>query len=391
MPQNEALKELPEVYTDENIEQNEEYAKALKEDDEAAQAADEKKVEKGKFGTGSFAAVSEGESIAGATGTFTPVKEELLQDASRSGEIASKEEMVVADADDSVYNEGEFTDTGAFAGKGYVSMPDEKRKGILGMFGKKDKGSGRHASAGDGFVDAPINTDDNVIDDADWEGGAFANLGSKFKKKDAENAEFDDMPMQEGELDPNYDGADFAEADPDAPITSDQKRINSMVDPVPDFDKQIQEFHNASINMEVWMVALGSEIDENAGIKAFLMEHAQELRGAIIIDIEGLGAGELSLVNSEGFLRKSQTSSRMKRYVRSAANKLGAVVPSVDLPWGESSAAFASKFGYKTLRLVGMDGNKPAYYMSKDDVLENIDENKLKANVKYLLQLIQSI
>ena len=44
------------------------------------------------------------------------------------------------------------------------------------------------------------------------------------------------------------------------------------------------------------MVALGSEIDENAGIRSFLIEHAQELRGAIIVDIEGLGAGELSLL-----------------------------------------------------------------------------------------------
>ena len=65
--------------------------------------------------------------------------------------------------------------------------------------------------------------------------------------------------------------------------------------------------------------------------KAFLMEHAQELRGAVIIDVEALGAGELSLVNSEGIIRKSKTASRMKRYVRSAANKLGMVVPSVDL------------------------------------------------------------
>ena len=72
MPQNEALTELPEVYTDEkNIEENPEYAKALKEDDakneelQAAKSSDE--LEKGKFGTGSFAAVSESEGIAGAT------------------------------------------------------------------------------------------------------------------------------------------------------------------------------------------------------------------------------------------------------------------------------------------------------------------------------------
>lgn len=139
------------------------------------------------------------------------------------------------------------------------------------------------------------------------------------------------------------------------------------------------------------MVALGAEIDENAGIKAFLMEHAQELRGAIIIDIEGLGAGQLSLVNSEGYIRKSKTSSRMKRYIRTAANKLGMAVPSIDLPWGTSAAAFASKCGYKTLRLVGMDGEAPAYYMSKDDVVEVIDEDTLNQNVNYLLELLQSV
>ena len=391
MPQNQALRELPEVFTgEENIEDNPEYAKALQEDDINEKKNEEKDVEKGKFGTGSFAAVSEAEGVAGATGTFAPVQEELIEDASRSGEIASKEEMVVVDADDSVYSEGEFTDTGAFAGKGYVNMPDEKRKGLFGRLGKKDKGAGRHASEGDGFINTPNNADDNIIDDTAWEGGAFANIGNKFKKnKNVEEEEFVDG-LNDGQQDAAFQ-EEAAEADPNAPITSDQAHINSMLDPVPDFDKQIQEFHNASINMEVWMVALGSEIDENAGIKAFLMEHAQELRGAIIIDIEGLGAGELSLVNSEGILRKSQTSSRMKRYVRSAANKLGVVVPSVDLPWGESSAAYASKLGYKTLRLVGMDGDKPAYYMSKDDVVENVDENKLKSNVKYLLQLIQSI
>ena len=79
--------------------------------------------------------------------------------------------------------------------------------------------------------------------------------------------------------------------DANAPITSEDSKIESIIDPVPNFDEQIQDFHNASINMEVWMVALGSEVDENAGIKAFLMEHAQELRGAVIIDVEGLGAG----------------------------------------------------------------------------------------------------
>ena len=395
MPENKALTELPEVYTDENIEENPEYAKALEEDPKAAEQAPEvEDVEKGKFGTGSFAAVGESEGVAGATGTFSPVQEELIEDASKSGEIGSKEEMVVVDADDSVYNEGEFTDQGAFAGKGYVDMPDEKRKGILGLFGKKNKDGGKHASTNDGFIAATENVDESdVLDDTDWEGGAFSNIKSKFSRKNGAEEEFvEELPLDEEAQMQEAEAQDFGPVDnEDIPVTSSNKRINSMVDPIPDFDEQIQEFHNASINMEVWMVALGSEVDENAGIKAFLMEHAQELRGAVIIDVEGLGAGELSLVNSEGLLRKSKTASRLKRYVRTAANKLGMVVPSVDLSWSESSAAFANRCGFKTLRLVGMDGAKPAYYMSKNDVVENIDENKMRANVKYLLQLIQSI
>lgn len=126
-------------------------------------------------------------------------------------------------------------------------------------------------------------------------------------------------------------------------------------------------------------------------MRSFLLEHSQELRGAIIVDIEALGAGELSLINSEGLIKKSSTPSRLKRYIRQAANKVGVAIPSVDMPWTNSSAAFASKCGYKTIRLAGMEDGKPALYMDKDDVVENIDESVLNRNTKYLMELIQCI
>lgn len=336
VPQNSSIIDLPEVFTD-DPENDPEYAKALNESDQ--------ELEKGKFGTGSFAAISESEGVAGATGTFAPVSEELMSDASKSGEM----DIIVKDADDSVYSEGTFTDTGAFAGSGYVDIPDKKPNKLFGIFGRK-KDSGKHAHKNDGFVQAkPYQESDPLLDD-EWEGGAY---------NDA--------------------------------VTSGKQRIEPIVDAVPEFDQQIQEFHNSSINLDVWMVALGSEIGENAGIKSFLLEHAQELKGAIIIDIEGFGAGELSLVNSEGYIKKSKTSSRIKRYVRQAANKLEMKIPSIDIPWSSSSAAYANKLGYNAIRLVGSDGRKPAYYLQADDVVENVDEETIKKNVDYIMQLIQTI
>lgn len=391
MPENDALKELPEVFKDtENIEQEPEYKEALESD---IVSRNDSEIEKGKFGTGSFAAISESEGVAGATGTFAPVTETLIEDASKSGDLGSKDDMVISDADDSIYNEGQFTDTGAFAGKGYVDMPEENRKGILGLLDRKSKKSGgRHSGNIDESANLAINNgdDDNLIDSSAWEGGAFSTVAKKASQLSGNSsmneAAFEDEAVYNS-------GEEFEEdsAFANAPITSEKSRVSSIVDAVPDFEEQIQDFHNASVNIEVWMVALGSEIDENAGIRSFLMEHAQELRGAIIVDIEALGAGQLSLVNSEGFLRKTKTSSRMKRFVRQAANKLGVAIPSVDINWGSSSASFASKLGYKSLRLVGMDNDAPAYYMSKDDVVEVIDENTLNQNVRYLLELIQSI
>ena len=130
------------------------------------------------------------------------------------------------------------------------------KKGLFGKFGKKDKGAGKHANQSDDFIESAMPDGDNIIDDKAWEGGAFSNIAGKIKlpkkNKDEEFVNEEDVPVVANDAEnEEVEYAQAFEGDADAPITSDQSRINSMVDPVPDFDQQIQEFHNASINMEV--------------------------------------------------------------------------------------------------------------------------------------------
>ena len=87
--------------------------------------------------------------------------------------------------------------------------------------------------------------------------------------------------------------------------------------------KQIYQFRNPDINTEVWFVALGSELAQNGGMRAFITEHQQELRGSIIIDLDGLGAGDLCMIEQEGMYRTVKTSSRMKRYIKKASQATG--------------------------------------------------------------------
>ncbi len=160
---------------------------------------------------------------------------------------------------------------------------------------------------------------------------------------------------------------------------------------VSDEMQQVYQFHNPDINTEVWFVALGSELSYNAGMRAFLDEHEQELHGSIIIDLDAMGAGELSLIEREGVFRRKKISSRMKRYTRSASQATGVRVNSADLLWEDSAASIANKRGFQAMHLVGMENGKPARYGQADDIFEGIDEVVLQGNTDFIMEVLKNI
>ncbi len=155
--------------------------------------------------------------------------------------------------------------------------------------------------------------------------------------------------------------------------------------------QHIRQFRYGSANTEVWFVALGCELADNGGIKAFMNEHADELKGSIIVELEGLGAGKLTLVEHEGTYRSAKSSSRAKRYIRKAASALGLTVDSKPMRWKESSAACAARSGYQTLHLAGMEDDKPAYYGEADDVIEQVSEQTMRQNADFILEFLKNI
>ncbi|MEG2458563.1 MAG: M28 family peptidase, partial [Raoultibacter sp.] len=155
--------------------------------------------------------------------------------------------------------------------------------------------------------------------------------------------------------------------------------------------KQIYQFQNPDINTEVWFVSLGSELAGNAGMYAFLREHAQELKGSVFINLEALGAGRLSYIEKEGSLKKFKASSRMRRYIKKASQASGVSVETAQIGWKESAASVALKHGAQAMSLVGMEGKKPAFYGQGDDVLENLDEETLQHNADFVMEMLKNI
>lgn len=153
----------------------------------------------------------------------------------------------------------------------------------------------------------------------------------------------------------------------------------------------IQQFKGGAITTEIWFVALGAELADNAGIRAFLADHGDDLRGSVIIDLNGIGAGTLSIIEEEGMFRPVKVSSRLKRYANKAASALGFKLGKAHMLWRDSAAYVSTRHGYQTLHVAGIEHGKPAYCAEADDILANVNETLLQQNANFVMELIHNI
>lgn len=350
-------------------------------------------------------------SSMGATGAAAPIGDELLENASEN-------DIYIEDVDDSAYVE-QITETGAMAGPGYVEMPKSRFGGIFSKFRRKKR---EEASSPQEWLDVEESFDAREVGAArgGWESfreeGDIQAYDEEYLDADATTAfspEFDDDFAEDGFDAPrsshrrgrHFEGGAFSRdqfddesegeenqtsaADPSS-VFGEGLPADFVFEPTPEIE-QIEQFHSDRIDMEVWFVALGSELAGNGGMKAFMAAHEVELKGALIVELEALGAGELTLIDKEGTYVPKKASSRMKRLVRKAGQATGLKVPEATMEWRNSASAYALKHGQQALHLAGMDGRKPAFFAEEDDVIENIDNDMLALNSDFVMEVLKHI
>lgn len=324
--------------------------------------------------------LNENVSVAGSfisateTSSFKPVGDELIAHM-------DEEDIYVEDADDSDYAD-QVTQTGALAGPGYVSMPKGRMSRMLGRFRRKK--------------DEEVSLKDTLGVDDSFDArsvGAARGGWESFRKDDELGSAWD-----EGD---DWNGGAFTRKSPESESTNTRKRPKRGVSPfgnlplseeiVVEEREAVQQFKSGVLDTEVWFVGLGAELADNAGIKHFIRQHKDELRGSIVIDLDGLGAGTLTLIEEEGKVRRLKASARMKRYVNKAGSALGMRVESEKMNWRNSATYLIGKSGLPTIHLVGMEKGIPAHAGQADDTFENLSLETLEQNCDYLVELLRTI
>ena len=339
--------------------------------------------------TGSFSAIS---SIGAE-----PVGDELLDGV-------EPEDMYIDDADDSAF-QSDFTETGAFAGPGYVEMPQSRVGKFFGKFRRKKKEEEESASewlgVGDDFDAREVGKarggwESFRDEDDDWNGGAFSNMRARVlgEANGAASADAAEQTPAPAPATPAVSqGASVSSDSFASAYEAALRHAASEGDKIETAEEiqQIYSFAAGDINTEVWFVALGSELANNGGIKAFLAEHAPEMRGAVIVNLEALGGGTLSYLEHEGDLSQAKCSPRMKRFIKKASQASGVQLASAFIDWKESPASYAAKHRMQAMSLVGMDGYAPARYAQANDMVENIDSQSVDAAADFVVELLKNI
>lgn len=141
---------------------------------------------------------------------------------------------------------------------------------------------------------------------------------------------------------------------------------------------------------DVWFVATGASELGHAGVAEFVAEHRKDLRGAFIINLESVGAGELTVLTNEGFGRTRRADRRLVKLINSIASDMHMSLAQLKRTWADTEATPCMRRSLRAVTLMGMGDNElPAYASTPDDAPEVVDEEKVVDAVAIINEVIK--
>ena len=141
---------------------------------------------------------------------------------------------------------------------------------------------------------------------------------------------------------------------------------------------------------EVWFVATGAEEVGTAGMQAFLEVFGEEIRDALIINLDNVGAGQLSWVTSEGMARRYRANQRLIGLVRRVSREKEILVKPRAYRGLSTDATPALARGYKAMTLMGFDAQGvPANWHWKTDTSENVGVDMVDRTAELVTDMIR--
>ncbi len=141
---------------------------------------------------------------------------------------------------------------------------------------------------------------------------------------------------------------------------------------------------------DIWFVATGASAFDHAGIKSFVEQNRKKLRGAFVINLECVGAGDLTMLTSEGFGQPRRADRRIINLLGKVSNDLHINLGKLDRPWADTDATPLMRKHLRGVTLMGLGtGELPAFAHTANDVPENVDAEQVEDVCALIMEAIR--
>lgn len=157
--------------------------------------------------------------------------------------------------------------------------------------------------------------------------------------------------------------------------------------------RRVTEHVDRSIaEKEVWFVATGAEEVGTVGMQAFLKEYAEDLKGALIINIDGVASGKLHWITAEGMARTYKSTPRLMSTAKRVARELELPVSAKRYKGLSTDATPALARGFKAMSVMAFDinGRIPNWHW-KTDTVDTVDPEMLDRTVEFVTGLVREL
>ena len=144
------------------------------------------------------------------------------------------------------------------------------------------------------------------------------------------------------------------------------------------------------ISHDVWFVALGASSIRHAGMREFLADFRKSVRGAFVVNLDSIGAGDLTILTSEGANETRRSDRRLVRLLGSVAKDLHINVNRRRYIWTETDATPAMHASMRAATLMGLSHDGvPELSHTVDDVPENVDVEQVVSVTELVSEIIR--
>ena len=141
---------------------------------------------------------------------------------------------------------------------------------------------------------------------------------------------------------------------------------------------------------EVWFVATGAEEVGTIGMQAFLADYGDDMRDALIINLDNVGGGQLSWVTAEGMVRRYRANPRIIGLAKRASREREILVKPRVYKGLSTDATPALARGFKAMTIMGFDNaGLPLNWHWKSDVSENVELEVVEKAAELVTEMIR--